>query len=186
MTLEELKAEMAPLGYSWHESHVVGRAGCFCLPVITARPCSHNHRDNITVQVADHGSKSKYWPREGRYTIEVDITGELSIGSPGGVWSKLLLYSLSPEEFLEHHVEVKAALIRAWEALGDDPISVKTPTLLDLYVLTETLRDAIKKFSENTPLPFQYSTAIRDVVGCVDRVRDSLDDLQMVLDRCKR
>lgn len=120
MTLDDLKTQMLELGYRWQPfDNDSTKIGLFYKRIQTKRPCVCNDKDQLTVEVFDHemvpdSLRPSALPR---FSLTAGITGEFPLPKFGR-WARLQVYNLTPAEFFESHVEVEAALVRAWEALA--------------------------------------------------------------------
>lgn len=77
---------------------------------IPASECETNAGKRIQIVVKPH---SFHVP--GRITsqsVEIDVTGEA-----GGIWYRLVAYSLKPEDMIAKLPQIEASLIAAWNAL---------------------------------------------------------------------
>lgn len=118
MTLEDLKRQMAELGYRWQPyPNDPFKVGLFYKRVTTKRPCSLNDKDQITVEVYDYEGLPGEVPRNAnRFSLTADLTGEFPLVEESQ-WAKCQVYGLAPEQFFRRHKNIEDALIRAWEAL---------------------------------------------------------------------
>lgn len=80
------------------------------LSTLPARECECN--DGKPMQLVVRPFKCAFSPPRAWESVEVDVSGEA-----GGVWFKLMAYSLTPSELRSKLPEVEARLIAAWNSL---------------------------------------------------------------------
>lgn len=119
MTLEELQAQMAEIGFVYRPISTgdpVGMNGQFIRKVVVQRACLQNDTMYLVIDLYDTMRYAGRYPVEdpNRFTMEAEITGQFA----AGLWTKLRVYGLNPTSFFKNEKTIEAALVKAWEAMS--------------------------------------------------------------------